>query len=181
MMPANTTQVVRIDGLKELDRALGRLPIQIQKKVLKKAVSEAGEPVARAARALAPMETGLLQRSIKPYVKQYKRSGTWVAVVGPTKVTAKKARKGLSGSKARRDPRFYGHLVEGETKPHLQHGVTIPLVYIRLSASQHPGTKSVGFLERAWGANRNRALHVMKRELRKGIREELAKLRAGKS
>jgi HK97 gp10 family phage protein len=175
MMATYTKHVVRVDGLKELDQALERLPLQIQKKVLSKAIREAGKPVAKAARALAPQETGLLRRSIKSYVKMYKRSGVWVAVIGPTAATAK-ARKGLTGSKAKRNPKYYGHLVEGGTKPHLQHGVTIPPLYIRLAASQHPGTKGVEFLKAAWKANDNRALEKMKQELRKGIDAEVAKL-----
>ncbi|CZT36139.1 HK97 gp10 family phage protein [Rhizobium sp. 9140] len=48
---------IKIEGLKELDRALGQLPKSTGKAVLRKVLKDAGEPVAQAARANAPKLT----------------------------------------------------------------------------------------------------------------------------
>ncbi|WP_034658295.1 HK97-gp10 family putative phage morphogenesis protein [Chelativorans sp. J32] len=45
---------VKIEGLRELDRALGQLPKATGKSVLRRVLKEAGEPIARAARDRAP-------------------------------------------------------------------------------------------------------------------------------
>ena len=48
-------ETVRIDGLRELDRALGELPRQATAKaVLRRVLKRAGEPIAEKANALAP-------------------------------------------------------------------------------------------------------------------------------
>lgn len=56
---------VRIDGLKDLDRALGQLSKATARNVLKRALVRAGAPIADAARALAPVADGELRDSIQ--------------------------------------------------------------------------------------------------------------------
>lgn len=51
---------IKIEGLKQLDKALGELPKSTAKAVLRKVLKEAGEPVATAARVNAPRLTGNL-------------------------------------------------------------------------------------------------------------------------
>lgn len=55
---------VRIDGLKELDKALGELPKATAKATLRRVLKDAGEPVARAMRRLAPTDDYHLHDSI---------------------------------------------------------------------------------------------------------------------
>lgn len=55
---------VKVEGLKELERALQQLPKANAKAVLRRTMKEAGEPVAKTARALAPEEMGYLRESI---------------------------------------------------------------------------------------------------------------------
>lgn len=55
---------VKIEGLKELDRALGQLPKSTAKATLRRVLKEAGEPIARAARSRAPIEEHHLVESI---------------------------------------------------------------------------------------------------------------------
>lgn len=47
---------VKIEGLRELDAALGKLPRSTAKGVLRRVLMEAGEPIARTARGLAPRD-----------------------------------------------------------------------------------------------------------------------------
>ncbi|MFC0246794.1 HK97-gp10 family putative phage morphogenesis protein [Falsochrobactrum ovis] len=55
---------IKIEGLKELDQALGELPRATGKNVLRRVIREAAEPMARAARAKAPWDEGHLRESI---------------------------------------------------------------------------------------------------------------------
>lgn len=55
---------VKVEGLKELENALRDLPKANAKAVLRRTMKEAGEPVARAARGMAPKEIGYLAESI---------------------------------------------------------------------------------------------------------------------
>ncbi len=55
---------VKIKGLRELDRALGELPKSVAKATLRRVLKEAAEPMARAARQLAPRDEYHLYESI---------------------------------------------------------------------------------------------------------------------
>jgi bacteriophage HK97-gp10 putative tail-component len=54
----------KIEGLKELDDALGELKKATAANVMRRTLIEAGEPTVRAAKALAPYQFGHLQKSI---------------------------------------------------------------------------------------------------------------------
>jgi len=55
---------VKIDGLKELDRALGQLPKATAKAALRRVLVEGGELIASAARRRAPVDEHYLYESI---------------------------------------------------------------------------------------------------------------------
>jgi len=56
--------VIRIEGLRELERNLKELSRATAKNVMKRALMDAGQPVADKAEGLAPVRTGRLQKSI---------------------------------------------------------------------------------------------------------------------
>lgn len=56
--------VVKVEGLKELERALRELPRATAKNVMKRVLIKAGTPVAEKAAAMAPVETGSLQKAV---------------------------------------------------------------------------------------------------------------------
>lgn len=55
---------VKIKGLKEVDRALGQLPKSLAKAALRETLRDGAEPLARAARQLAPRDEFHLYESI---------------------------------------------------------------------------------------------------------------------
>lgn len=65
--------VVKIEGLKELDKALGQLPKATAKAALRRVLKEAAEPLARTARRLAPRDEYYLYESIDVSTKLSKR------------------------------------------------------------------------------------------------------------
>jgi HK97 gp10 family phage protein len=76
---AGKGQVLTIKGLKEVDRALKKLPGVIAKKVLRQALRKAMKPVRDEVKQDAPVDKGLLKSAVK--VKAGKRSRNSVSVV----------------------------------------------------------------------------------------------------
>jgi HK97 gp10 family phage protein len=68
---ANKT--VTVEGLRELDAALGNLPKATGKNVLRRVLKKAGQPIAEEAEERAPVLTGALQISIGVGTKLTKR------------------------------------------------------------------------------------------------------------
>lgn len=66
---------VKIEGLSELDAALGALPKATARNVLKRALKKAGEPIAAEARRLAPVDEGHLRDSIVVSPRLKNRAG----------------------------------------------------------------------------------------------------------
>jgi HK97 gp10 family phage protein len=64
---------VKVEGLRELDKALGELPKATARNVLKRVGIKALAPVASDASALAPVDTGNLKRSVAVGTKLTKR------------------------------------------------------------------------------------------------------------
>jgi HK97 gp10 family phage protein len=64
---------VKIEGLKELDRALGQLPKATAKAALRQVLRDAAEPMARAARQMAPKDEYHLYESIDVSTKLNQR------------------------------------------------------------------------------------------------------------
>lgn len=58
------TVTIKIEGLRELDQALGQLPKATAKAALRRVLTEAAEPLARTARQLAPRDEFHLYESI---------------------------------------------------------------------------------------------------------------------
>lgn len=60
---AMRTTKTRVDGLRELEKALRELPKAVGKRVLREALKDAARPIEAAASGQAPVRTGALQRS----------------------------------------------------------------------------------------------------------------------
>jgi HK97 gp10 family phage protein len=65
--------IVKVEGLSDLLEALQELPKATQSNVVRRVLLAAGEPIERAAEALAPHMTGALERSIETGTKLSKR------------------------------------------------------------------------------------------------------------
>lgn len=66
-------QIIKVEGLKELQETLKELPGSLPSTVIRKALARAGEPIERAAATMAPKLTGALQRSIRVASKLSRR------------------------------------------------------------------------------------------------------------
>ncbi len=112
-----------VTGLKELVKRLEALPVKIQKKTLRKAVTEGARLILRTAKTkVAVGETGLLKKSLGQKVGISRRAGSVYAVIGP-RTGYKKTKKGRTRTKlgdklvaAGVKPHFYAHFVEKGTR-----------------------------------------------------------------
>lgn len=159
----------RIEGGRELERALIKLADKVQRKIIKKAIRKPARSIVKMAKTLVPRESGLLAASLGTKIKQFKRSGTIVGIMGPrTKFKApKKVVARLGGSFEKRKPANYAHLIELGTKPHIQ-----PTF---MGGGMHPGSPAKPFLGPAMDAHKSKAFKMMGDELRKGIEAEARK------
>lgn len=57
-------ETVKLIGMRELERALAQLPQATRRRTAQNALRKGGEPIARAARAYAPVDEGNLRESI---------------------------------------------------------------------------------------------------------------------
>ena len=132
----------RVEGQRELRRALEQLPLAVQRKALRPAVRAGSSVINKAAKAKAPRDKGDLRRSIGVKVKSY-RSGVVVGVIGPrkghkvhlkTETRRRSGLLGLLGATEEHDsfkvPAKYAHFVEHGTshsaaKPFLRPAIEI--------------------------------------------------------
>jgi HK97 gp10 family phage protein len=105
---AKSSYKVKVEGFKELDKALGELPKRVAASVVSKVLMEAAAPMVSAAQSGAPVDEGILSKSITV-----------------SKKLSRSQRSGKRGTKRHfsevyvgpeSPDGFYGHLVEFGTK-----------------------------------------------------------------
>lgn len=114
-MPKNTLSIgVELTNFDELRQMLKALPASVESRVMGDAVKVALRPIQRTAKALAPVQTGALRRSISSLVRRYPKAGKIVGLVGPDNgyfSGGKRLKRGASRAGSSR-PSRYAHLVE---------------------------------------------------------------------
>lgn len=73
---------IRVTGDKELMRKLHLLPERIMRKVMRKAVTRAGQIVLKRARATAPVAKGTYKKALAKKTKTYKKTNSVVGIIG---------------------------------------------------------------------------------------------------
>ena len=143
---------IKLEGGKELARALQSLGPRVARKVTRQAVNASLTPVLKTARANAPEESGLLKESLDKKTKTYAENMVIVGLVGPDTTTQGTFKGEL------RKPSKYAHLVE---EGHIDaNGNFVP---------PHP------FIRPAFDENESKMLDTMSQRLGKGIEREAAK------
>lgn len=143
-----------LTGLDQSLKLLQGLKQGVRNRILRAALSKATTPMLKTAKRLAPVETGLLRKSIGRKVKTYASTGSVVVVIGPR--TGFRREVTVRGRKMIRNPVKYAHLVE------LGHGGPSP-------APAHP------FLRPAWDNHKAQAQRIVAAEIVAGIEREAAK------
>ncbi len=174
------TPLIKIEGLKELNKLMKFLPDAMQRKIYLGAIREAGKPILKEAkhRARSAGDTGLLAKSIGAKTRLYKRSGVRVLIMGPRtghgKTIEQALPKNLTGSKSKsvtvfRDPVKYAHLVEGFRQPAKRHDIPNFLGQKGVTLD-HPGIRRTRpFMRPAYDHNRHAAVRNFGRVVGKRI------------
>lgn len=154
---------VSVSGLRELDVALGELPKATARNALKRVLIKAGQPVADAASAMAPKDTGELSASVKVGSRISNRVGSaeFAAVMraGGTKGKAVSALRG-----ARRAAAGQGSFAEayiGPTKAKSKKDA-IKRIVQEFGSSVQPGRP---YLRPAWDGGKDKVLAIIKDDL----------------
>lgn len=190
---------IHVDGMQHLQRAFGELSKAVQGKIAARVAMAGASPILKAARENAPVETGLLKKSIKARRIKVKRGLAQQVVIrptsmkravsirksgkykgqlraggkyraGPTKLAAKVA----SGKAAWRNPARYAHIVERGRKPSRAKGKALrtpfgPRKSVRAS-TPHP------FMRPAFDSQKGAALRKMREKFHKEIQIEAQRL-----
>jgi len=170
--------VLKFVGGRELDRALERFPLEVQRTLLRRAVVRASQPAIATAKALVPKRFGLLIEAIGLKSKFYRNTGTAVTVIGARggdKFTY--VRQGQAGESVEK-PSKYAHLVEFGTKPHKQKVLPVLTSHgiVRIKGGMHPGAKPKPFLAPAFESNVQRMINIQGTVLAQGIAKIAARL-----
>lgn len=154
---------VSVSGLRELDRALGELPKATAKNVLKRVLLKAGQPVADAASAMAPRDTGELAASVAVGSRIANSAGKSEFAAAMKGGLGKAAAVGaLRG--ARRAAAGQGSFAEayiGPTKAKSKRA-GIKRIVQEFGSVKQPGKP---FLRPAWDARKDQVLEIIKNDL----------------
>lgn len=197
--PKITIQV-KLQGAEEMRRQLQSLPSRVRRTVLRRAMKTAMEPLVAAAKANAPVMTGLLRRAIGlGKVRFYSASGVVyiaagvrhgfrraiVAYRGKTEYMSKESTKMLGpGAQRVENPAKIAHILERGRGP-IQAGrgprsrnpnskglYLFGLGVVRRSAKDTDGTH---FMERAITSTQGRVFDTLSKEIMAGIEAEANK------
>jgi HK97 gp10 family phage protein len=149
------TAAVKVDGLQELLTALEKFPDAVAKKVIFRALSDSARVIVAAARAAAPVRSGVLKRSIRQTTVKKGRIGPVLLI----QIGGKKTIVNRKTKMKREEDAYYAPWVEFGAK---EHDIVAPLgKKLAFAASgsvgrgrayqkvKHPGTKATGFFGRA--------------------------------
>jgi len=160
-------EVLRVEGLKDAKAALDALTKDIRRKVVRGALRDAARPFVQAARANAPVRTGLLRKRIGTFTSKIKRgqNGEVGVYVKPRASNAARRAKIKSA-----DPFYYrfqeiGFHAVGRRK--IRGGRRARAANLKESGARFiPGKMFIG---RAFAAQQRRALEIFQSAVKKRI------------
>ena len=119
---------VKLVGVRDLSRALDRLPIELQRSAERAVLRAGAKPILKAAKSKVVKASGLLKKSLGTNVKKLK--GETTARVGPRKGYSGKVKRG--NREVFQNPSKYSHLVEYGTS----HSAAKPFIRPAVDSTQ---------------------------------------------
>jgi len=161
-----STATVKVRGLRELERAIRKLPRLMGKRVLTKALRAGALPMAAAMKQRAPVESGRLRRSIVSRASASIQSGTVAIKIGPSKAA------------------WYAHFVEFGTATHnIRSKLLGPRLKLRdgriVRKVSHPGAAAQPFMRPAFDETKTLAANIIKQQLVTEVEKAARKLARG--
>lgn len=152
---------IKIDGMAELEKALGELPVKLERNVMRGALRAGAKVIADEARRKAPRDDGDLQKSIRVSSR---------VVRGQPTVTVK-----AGGAKKGEYDVFYAHMVERGTTAHFikpKKAKSLFFAGLAHKVAKHPGAKKHPFMRPALDTKAGAALEAVKAYIRKRLTKE---------
>lgn len=159
---------VTIKGGAELAKTLREFPVKLEAQVMQSALRGGAKLIADRARALVPVASGELRKSIRVRARKNKRTGYVNAYVA-------------AGGRRKGDP-FYAHMVEfgtgqHEIRPKGEGSLFIAGVFRRVV--EHPGARAKPFMRPAFDAEAQRAVDEVGKRVGQGIKRIVRKQAKG--
>ena len=155
-----TTSLIKVEGLKELEKALHQLPAKLAQKHLRRGVARMGKVVRDAIRARAPVKTGQLKRNIV-HVRSRRLSGNGRETYN---VLVRTKRKKYADNRANRRAGKVG-------KSYTVEGDAYYWKYLEFGSSK---ISARPFMRPGFEASKTQALEAMQKLLKESL-DELAK------
>lgn len=165
---------LKLDGLKELNKALKQLDGKLATKINRRAIAKGAQVIRKEMRAQAPRGKGKgkLHKELRYRIEKAKSYVGFIAWVGPTK-KAFYARFLEYGTAAHDIP---APMVGGR-KNRRKNNVTVSFGGAVFSRVHHPGQRPQPFLRPAYMSSRLKAIDEMRKRLWEDIRKEAARAR----
>lgn len=144
---------MKIEGDRELIKALKEIPDKLARKTLRTVGTKAARPVAAEARKLVKPVSPTIAKSIAIKAKVYPKSGNLFVAIGPRRDSPK--------SPTGHNPSKTAHLVDRGTKPH-----DISRGWVRI---KHPGARATPFLQPAEKKAQAEVERIFLKELSEGL------------
>lgn len=170
-------EVFKVEGLKELNRALKELPARSAKSSLRSSVTAGGSEIVKSMRRelKSHNDTGNLSKSLGTKVLKPLKY-TITAIIGP--------RVGYTGSGERRkrvkNDGWYAHLIEYGVAPHKIKARKDKTLYFNgqfFNAVDHPGFEAKPFMRPGLDKSKQKVVDRVGKQLWKAIQREAAKLK----
>jgi hypothetical protein len=166
-----------IEGLKEVQDAIKKIPLDMESKVYRNATVKAFAPVAKRAKANMKLISPTIAKAIGVKTKAYKSAiVTLVGIkIGTTATVTKKTIEMPDGTTRevtrKHNPINTAHLVELGTAAHQ---VKIPWLNI---TAQHPGTKAYRPMGKALESEKDNVIRIFTKQIITGMDQIVAKQR----
>lgn len=131
-----------LTGIDQLLKNLRQINAELAKRAPSAAVRAGSRIIINEARIRTPIKTGSLKKSIGLRIRKYSRSNTLTGIIGPRSIP-------YATPSGKKNPAFYGHLVEFGTAPH---DLTSNKKFIARKGAHHPGAQARPYLRPAWDA-----------------------------
>lgn len=169
----------QVQGLKELHKMLQELPVRIEKNIMRGAVRAGANVFRDAARQAAPVDDGLLRRSIKTGSTNVKR-GNVVVNVGTDLYYARMVEFGTAsfytgtGKSVGKPYKIPKASKSGKTTKRLKKAVKFGNVIV--NNVTHPGIKPQPFMRRAFDGASDQAVATFAQYVSTRLAKEIGKL-----
>jgi HK97 gp10 family phage protein len=154
---------MKVEGLRELNKALQELPLQVRGRPLRSATQKAAAVIRNEARAKAPVDTGLLKREIIA-TRSRRQSGEGRETFS---IMVKQLTKKYADTKANRRKGRVGKKFKTE-------GLAYYWRFIEFGTSKMAARP---FLRKAFETKQREAVEVLRKELGDAIQKQARKIR----